>query len=52
MKNGNNAPQIRFKGFTDDWEQRRFSEHYMKVTEKNDLSFGTDKIISVANGDF
>ena len=52
MKNGNNAPTIRFKGFTDDWEQRRFSEHYMKVTEKNDLSFGTDKIISVANGYF
>lgn len=24
----------------------------MKVTEKNDLSFGTDKIISVANGYF
>ena len=51
-KNGTNVPEIRFEGFTDDWEQRRFSEHYMKVTEKNDLSFGTDKIISVANGYF
>lgn len=31
------------------WEQRRFSEQYKKVIEKNDLSFGADKIISVAN---
>ena len=26
MKNGNNAPQIRFKGFTDDWELRELGE--------------------------
>mgnify|MGYP002648808096 FL=1 len=26
MKNGNNAPQIRFKGFTYDWEQRKLGE--------------------------
>ena len=31
------------------WEQRKFSELYVKVSEKNDLSFGSDKIISVAN---
>ncbi|RXM57975.1 restriction endonuclease subunit S [Clostridium tetani] len=31
------------------WEQRKFSELYQKINEKNDLSFGTDKIISVAN---
>ena len=31
------------------WEQRKFGELYSKVSEKNDLSFGTDKIISVAN---
>ena len=31
------------------WEQRKFGELYKKVNEKNDLSFGTDKIISVAN---
>ena len=42
-------PKIRFKGFDDDWEQRKFSELYSKVSEKNDLSFGADKIISVAN---
>ena len=42
-------PEIRFAGFTDDWEQRKFGDLYCKVSEKNDLSFGTDKIISVAN---
>ena len=25
-KNGSSVPEIRFKGFTDDWEQRKFSE--------------------------
>ncbi len=48
-KNGEKNPEIRFEGFTDDWEQRKFSDLYVKVSEKNDLSFGTDKIISVAN---
>ena len=42
-------PEIRFAGFTDDWEQRKFGELYEKVNEKNNLSFGVDKIISVAN---
>ena len=32
-----------------DWEQRKFGELYEKVNEKNNLSFGVDKIISVAN---
>ena len=49
MSKDSKKPAIRFKGFTDDWEQRKFSELYAKVTEKNDLSFGADKIISVAN---
>ncbi|QWT54271.1 restriction endonuclease subunit S [Eubacterium sp. MSJ-33] len=48
-KNGEKNPEIRFEGFTDDWEQRKFSDLYVKVSEKNDLSFGADKIISVAN---
>lgn len=48
-QNGQSVPQIRFAGFTEDWEQRKFSDLYSKVSEKNDLSFGTDKIISVAN---
>ena len=34
---------------THSWEQRKFDELYEKVSEKNDLTYGTDKIISVAN---
>ena len=34
-KNGNDVPEIRFKGFTDAWEQRKLSEIADKVTEKN-----------------
>ncbi|MBF7056559.1 restriction endonuclease subunit S [Weissella confusa] len=45
----NTKPSIRFDGFTDDWVQRKFGELYKKVNEKNDLSFGQDRVISVAN---
>ena len=48
-ENGNCVPKIRFSGFADAWEQRKFGDLYCKVSEKNDLSFGSDKIISVAN---
>ena len=48
-RNGANVPEIRFSGFTGAWEQRKFGDQYQKITEKNDLSFGADKIISVAN---
>ena len=34
-KNGSSVPEIRFNGFTDDWEQRKLSEIADKVTEKN-----------------
>ena len=44
-----NTPNIRFKGFDDDWEQRKFGELYKKVSRKNDLSYGIENIISVAN---
>ena len=30
-----NTPNIRFKGFTDDWEQRKLGEVVEKVTTKN-----------------
>lgn len=43
------VPEMRLPGFTEAWEQRKFSDLYVKVSEKNDLSFGADKIISVAN---
>ncbi len=42
-------PAIRFKGFTDDWEQRKFYELYEKTSRKNDLTYGKNDIISVAN---
>ena len=48
-QNGKKVPEIRFEGFTNDWEQRKFSELYKKVNEKNIFRFGVDKIISVAN---
>ena len=34
---------------TSSWEQRKFSELYEKVSRKNDLTYGKDDIISVAN---
>ena len=43
------VPKLRFPGFTEDWEQRKFSDLYKKISEKNDLSYSLDKIISVAN---
>lgn len=46
------APRIRFKGFTDPWEQRKFGDLYRPTSEKNDLTFGRDRIISVANMHF
>lgn len=48
-RDGANVPEIRFSGFTDAWEQRKFSELYEKVSRKNDLTYGKDDIISVAN---
>ena len=47
-----NTPKIRFKGFEDDWEQRKFSELYAKSSEKNDGSIGMDKNITVATMQF
>jgi type I restriction enzyme S subunit len=35
MSEKKNTPSIRFKGFTDAWEQRKLSEVADKVTEKN-----------------
>ena len=32
-----------------DWEQRKFGDLYKKVSRKNDLSYGVENIISVAN---
>ena len=48
-KNGERYPELRFPGFTDAWEQRKFGEIYERAGQKNDLTYGIDKIISVAN---
>lgn len=47
-----NTPNVRFKGFTEDWEQRKFSELYARSSEKNDGSIGMDKNITVATMQF
>ena len=39
---------MRFRGYSDPWEKRKFGDLYSKTSEKNDGSFGPDKIISVA----
>lgn len=46
---GETVPKIRFKGFEEEWKKMKFSELYERSSIKNDLSFGEDKIISVAN---
>ena len=48
-KDGSNIPEIRFTGFTEAWEQRKFGTLYYLVSEKNDGSLDRDRIISVAN---
>ena len=48
-KNGERYPELRFPGFTDAWEQRKFGEIYERSSQKNDSTYGIDKIISVAN---
>jgi len=34
-QNGSKVPEIRFKGFTDDWEQRKLGEVFKEYSEKN-----------------
>ena len=41
-------PKIRFKGYTEDWEQRKLGELYQRNTERNENLIGYDKTISVA----
>lgn len=43
-KNGTNLPEIRFKGFTDAWEQRKFSDI---ATRESSISTSTTDVPSV-----
>ena len=47
-KDGEKVPEIRFPGFTDDWEQRKLGDEFVRVNERNDGSFGRTHWISVA----
>ena len=46
---GAETPAVRFKEFTGPWKRRKFSELYESVTQKNDLTYGVDKNITVAS---
>lgn len=52
MKKNNRTPKLRFSRYTDDWEQRKFSELYARSSEKNDGSIGMNKNITVATMQF
>ena len=45
---GSNTPSIRFKGFTDAWEQRKFSDLYVPLVERNSDLLPYNKTLSVA----
>ena len=47
-KNGSSVPEIRFKGFTDAWEQRKFSDLYAPLVERNSDLLPYNKTLSVA----
>jgi len=47
-KPGSDVPELRFSGFADPWEQRKLGDVYRKCTEKNDGTYNTNSIISVA----
>ena len=48
-REGATVPEIRFAEFSSVWKRYKFSELYEKVSRKNDMSYGKDDIISVAN---
>ena len=51
-KNGNNVPEIRFKGFTDAWEQRKFGDLYTPLTERNAELLPYSRTLSVATMEY
>ena len=51
-KNGASVPEIRFKGFTDLWEQRKLKELYFQLTERNTDLLPYQKTLSVATMSF
>lgn len=49
MKNEQNAPKIRFKGFTDAWEQRTLGEIFKIRNEKNGNMYTRDEVLAVSD---
>lgn len=48
-KNGEKKPEIRFEGFTDDWEQRKLEDYLEVSREKNkDELYGKEEVLSVS----
>ena len=51
-QNGQSVPEIRFSGFTEDWEQRKLNEYLNVSTTKNrDNHYGKEDVLSVS-GDY
>ena len=54
-KNGSNVPEIRFAGFTDAWEQRKFSETFIYIQNyslsRADLNYELGIVKNVHYGD-
>ena len=49
METKSKIPALRFKGFTDAWEERKFEEIWKRTSDKNkDLRFKPTDILSVA----
>ena len=51
-KNGASVPEIRFKGFTDPWEQRKLEEYLEVSSQKNFEGIYTKEDVLSVSGDF
>ena len=49
-QNGKRVPEIRFAGFTDDWEQRKLSDLLYLSNEKNDGRYTKDDVLAASLG--
>ena len=52
MQDNEKNPALRFKGFTDPWEQRKLKELYFQLTERNTDLLPYQKTLSVATMSF
>lgn len=48
-QNGEKVPEIRFDGFTYDWEQRKLSDVLDIVTKRNGEKYGKEEVLSVSD---